>query len=123
MSFQSDFSHIFLDFRPQNPCFFGCILHAFFEHVPKVPDLKKTRFASTGAIKSRVRALKQTSKCIKKTIKIEGTKKRRQKLVEKSMLGLILASKTSPKSLQNPSKTMLRTKTKKRSKKVANKTP
>ena len=68
-------------------------MHAFFEHVPKVPNLKNIRFASTGAIKLRIRALKKTSKRIQKSIKNEGTKKRGQKAFQKSIRGSIFASK------------------------------
>ena len=66
-----------------------------------MPNLKNIRFASTGAIKLRIRASKKVSKRIKKSIKNEGTKKRGQKALQKSILGLILASKTPPKSTQN----------------------
>ena len=42
--FQSVFASIFLDFRPQNPSIFACILEFIIKQVPKMQNLKIMHF-------------------------------------------------------------------------------
>ena len=100
ISFANVFSKIFLDFRFQNPWFFGPIFDALFSRTFKMRNIQNLAPACTGAPFLRFRASKKTKK--KQEIDIKrGCEKTSEKMVEKSIAGAILASKTFQKSKKN----------------------
>ena len=68
ISFANVFSKIFLDFRFQNPWFFGPIFDAFFSRTLKMRNIQNLAPACTGAQFLRFRASKKTKKNNRKLI-------------------------------------------------------
>ena len=104
ISFANVFSKIFLDFRFQNPWFFGPIFDAFFSRTLKMRNIQNLAPACTGAQFLRFRASKKQKKITEtwyKTRVRKNIRKNGRKIDFGSHSGFQNPSKIEEKSMKN----------------------